>query len=72
MPLFQAQYDKIKRKALLGLNNVNPEASLEFNHAASKPVGFEEPSNKQKTFGLIGGGGTNISTVLGGMEANQV
>jgi hypothetical protein len=71
----QAQYDKIKRKALLAPNATGLDAALAFggnmNHVIER-----QAHEDQRGGGRAGGGfsndAVNIGAVVGGMEANGV
>ena len=72
----QTQYDRMKRKALLGTNNFNQEPPPELNPPSANlrtgSLGTENAGNRSGAFATIGGGAGNLNSVLGDMEANKV
>lgn len=73
----KTQYDKIKRKALLGSNNnVNQDPSLSLgatlNHQTNRQFGLEEQSNNRRRPLDPMGGATHIGAVVDEMQANKI
>jgi len=66
----------MKRKALLGTNNLNQEPSLELNPPGTNlqagSLGAEYMGNRSRSFTTIGGVAGNLNSVVGDMEANKV
>jgi len=72
---FQAQYDRMKRKALLGTNSFNqepPELNPPGANLRTGSFGTENAGNRSGAFTTAGGGTGNLNSVIGDMEANKV
>ncbi|KAF9780288.1 hypothetical protein BJ322DRAFT_328887 [Thelephora terrestris] len=70
----KTQYDRMKRKALLGTNNFNqdpPELNPSGANLQTGSLGAENMGNRTG-FTAIGGGAGNLNSVVGDMEANKV
>jgi len=72
----KAQYDRMKRKALLGTNNFNQHPPPELNPPGANlqtgSLGVENMGDRTRSFTTIGGGTGNINSVVGDMEANKM